>query len=334
LKTQALACIVVLAASALAGCGSDSSNAASGNDLPTLTFGAFPGTQSIPLFAIKDQKLDVKHGFNLKIKSFQTPPALNSAIVSGAVQAGFGSVTGMATARSQGRDVLIINGLMTTSEVVLAPKDSSINSMADVNGKKMGAFGGTTTGAFSVLAAAVKGRGEVDDLGSDVKIVDAPDAAMLGLLDKGELQAALPTLAGAIPAILSNKYKVLADLREEYKKAYGAAPATVMVTTTDKFAKGHAELLKDFNAALKDGINYVVSTPAVWDDFAKSVKVTQPGAADLWRKMVGGAYLPTWDENSVKTETQFLEQARDILGVEKTFEKVPDGLFSTDYVSP
>lgn len=330
-KIAALLCTLTLGAS-LTACADGATGTGSDGDGVSLTFGAFPGTQSLPLFTMKEQGFDKKHGFSLDVKSFQTPAALNSAIVAGAVEAGFGSVTGMATARSQGRDVVMINRLMTTSEVVIVPEDSPVQSLADIKGEKFGAFGGTSTGAFSVLAAAERGLGEVDNLATDVINVEAPDAAMIGLLDKGELKAALPTLAGAIPPLLSGKYRVIADIREQYRKAYGDAPGTVMVTTTDGFAGDNAKLLKNFNAALKESIDYVVNTPAVWEKYVKSIKMNQPGAAKLWRRQVGGAYMGTWDDKAVAAQTKFLTQARDILGVEKTFNEVADGTFTTDYM--
>jgi ABC-type nitrate/sulfonate/bicarbonate transport system substrate-binding protein len=73
--------------------GGSSAGSASGGSMPTLSFGAFPGTQSIALFAMQSQHFDTKNGFNLSIKSFQSVPALDSAVISGAVDAGWAGAT-------------------------------------------------------------------------------------------------------------------------------------------------------------------------------------------------------------------------------------------------
>lgn len=338
-RAKIVASVIALAAT-LAACGSSKSEDSSADsntpkELPTLHFGAYPGTQSVPLLAMTDQKIDEKHGFKLDVKSFQTPAALNSAIVAGAVDAGFGSVTDMAIARSQGQKVVMINRLMTPAEVVLVKKDSSINTLADLKGKKVGVFSGTTTGSFSMLAAGANGANLVKNLATDITVVTAPDAAMLGLLDQGEIVAAFPTLTGAIPAILSGKYKQIANVRDDYNKTFGTktAPGTVMVTTTEGFAKDNAQVLKAFNAALAESVTYVQNTPKIWDDYVASIKMTDSGAAALWQQMAGGAYLGTWNGQAAADETKFLQQVRDIVGVEKTFKDVPSGTFSTDYVS-
>ena len=109
----------------------------------SLTFGGYPGAQDIVLFAIASQHLNRKYGIDLQVKHFQAFPALNSAVVAGAVEAGFASLD-MASARAQGRDVKIFDALLGSSEVVLLLKDSAATNMADLKGQKFGSFSGAT----------------------------------------------------------------------------------------------------------------------------------------------------------------------------------------------
>jgi ABC-type nitrate/sulfonate/bicarbonate transport system substrate-binding protein len=299
----------------------------------SLTFGAYPGSQDIVLFAIANQRLDRRHGLDLQIKRFQSVPALNAAVVSGAVQAGFASLTNMASARSQGRDVVIFNALLGASEVVLVPKDSTIKSIADLKGQKFGSFGGATSTAFAVLAVGSRAAGQEQDLANAVSVVTAPDAVLLGLLDNGELKAALISSGGTVPALLSGKYKVLINIRQQYEKYFGAPPGQVMVTTTEVYAKSHGAVLKRFSATLADGINYVLNTPSVWQEYANGVKITDPAAGAQFQKLLGEAFITKWDAAAMKVQSEFITQLIGLLGVKNFVEKVPDGLFTTDYVA-
>jgi len=299
--------------------------------MDTLTFGAFPGSQDIVLFAIAGQKLDAKHGLDLQVKRFQSVPALNAAVVSGAVQAGFASLTNMTAARAQGRDVVVFNALLSASEVVLVPKDSTVRGLADLKGQKFGSFGGSTSTAFAILAATAKASGQESNLATAVSVVTAPDAALLGLLDSGELKAVLISSGGTVPALLSQKYKVLINIREEYEKYFGAPPGQVMVTSTESYAKGHGDVLRKYSAAMVEGIDYVLKTPSVWQDYANSVKVTDPGAGAQYQKLLGGAFITTWDTATIKVQSEFITQLIDVIGTKGLAEKVPDGLFTTAY---
>lgn len=299
----------------------------------TLTFGAYPGSQDIVLFAIANQHIDRKHGLDLQVKRFQSVPALNAAVVAGAVQAGFASLTNMAAARAQGRDVVIFNALLSASEVVLVPKNLKINSLADLAGQKMGSFGGATSTAFAVLAAGAKASGQVPDLAKAVNVVSAPDAVSLGLLDNGELKASLISSGGTVPALLSGKYRILVNIRELYEKHFGAPPGQVMVTTTESYAKDHAAILKKFSDVFAEGTRYVLSTPTVWQEYANSVKITDPGAGEQFRKLLGGAFITKWDAGTVKVQSEFVGQLIEILGTKNFVDKVPAGLFTTAYAS-
>jgi ABC-type nitrate/sulfonate/bicarbonate transport system substrate-binding protein len=302
-----------------------------GAEPESLSFGAYPGSQDIVLFAIADQHFDHTHGLDLQVKRFQSVPALNAAVVSGAVQAGFASLTNMAAARAQGRDVIIFNALLGASEVVLVPKDSKIVSMSDLNGQKLGSFGGSTSTAFAVLAMGAKAAGQNPVLANAVSVVSAPDAVLLGLLDNGELKAALISSGGTVPALLTGKYRVLVNIRQQYEKYFGAPPGQVMVTTTEAYAKGHGSVLKKFSAALADGVSYVLNTPTVWQEYASSVKITDPAAGAQFQQLLGGAFITRWDAAATKVQYEFIRQLIGIVGAKNLVEKVPDGLFTTAY---
>ena len=206
--------------------------------------------------------------------------------------------------------------------------------MADLKGQRFGSFSGATSTAFAVLATSTKAAGEEQDLASAVSVVNAPDAALLGLLDNGQLKGALISSGGTVPALLTGKYKILVNIGEQYRKYFGAPPGQVMVTTTAHYAKDHGDVLKSFAATLADGMRYILETPSVWQDYAESIKVTDPAAPALYRKLLGEAFITKWDEDTVQVQTRFLGQMIDVIGKSNFLDKVPDGLFTTAYSAP
>jgi len=299
--------------------------------MPMLEFGAFPGTQSIALFAMQSQHFDTKNGFKLDIKSFQTVPGLNSAVISGAVNAGWTGATDVAIARSQGKDAVSFTGELGPSELILVPKNSNITDFSQLKGKKMTSFGGTTSSAFEILAAGAKAKYGMTDVAKTVDVVTAPDAAALGLLDRGEVQASLISSGGIVPALLSGKYKVLVSIADLYQEEYHGQPCSVVGATTESWASAHKAELTDFSKALAESISYVQNTKSVWESYAKSVKVTDPNAPALYQQYVSKAFLSTWDQSTINTQNQFIKQLIGVLGASNFVSSVPSGLYTTEY---
>jgi ABC-type nitrate/sulfonate/bicarbonate transport system substrate-binding protein len=323
--------IVMLAACSSGGGSASAAGGSASGGMPTLTFGAFPGTQTIALFAMQSQHLDTKNGFKLNIKTFQTVPALDAAVIAGVVNAGWASATDIAIARSQGKGVVSFNGLLGPSEVVLVPKDSTITDVSQLKGKKMSSFGGTTSSAFDILAASAKKKYGMTDPGKDIDVVTAPDAAALGLLDRGSVQASLISSGGIVPAMLTGKYKILVKIADLYKQEYNGTPCEVVGATTESWASANKAELTDFSKALAQSISYVQNTQSVWASYAQSVKVTDPKAPAMYQQYVGNAFLGTWDATTIKAQDQFITLLIGVLGADNFVSSVPAGLYTTAY---
>jgi ABC-type nitrate/sulfonate/bicarbonate transport system substrate-binding protein len=325
--------IAMLAACSSGGTSSSgsTSGSTSGSSVPTLSFGAFPGTQTIALFAMQSQHFDTKNGFKLNIKSFQTVPALDAAVISGAVDAGWASATDVAIARSQGKSVVSFNGLLGPSEVVLVPKNSTLTDFSQLKGKKMSSFGGTTSSAFDILAASAKKKYGMTDPAKDIDVLTTPDAAALGLLDRGEVQAALISSGGTVPAMLTGKYKILVNVADFYNEEFSGQPCEVIGATTESWASANKAELTDFSTALAQSISYVQNTPSVWQSYATSVDQTDPQAPALYQKYVGNAFLSKWDQATINTQEEFLNQLIGVLGASNFISSVPAGLYTTEY---
>lgn len=287
------------------------------------------GSQDLVHVLMEQQKILQRHNIPYERITILSPPSLNLMIVEKKVDLGYGSLVALARARSEGKGMLIIHGIFSPVNVVLVPKGSPLKSVADLKGKKVGNFGGpgsTTTTMF--LAIAKKWYGI--DLRREAELVTAPGPALIGLLDRGELAAALVGTVESLRFPLTGKYRVLLDLSGEWEKRAGRAPAHVLMGTNEEFARVHGDLLKRYIRAYRDTLKYMNSHPQVWENYAKRIKLPPEQGVRVLKEKMAPRILEKWDQEQIKVERDFLEVSKEILGP-KVLKEVPEGLLTDAY---
>jgi len=323
---------------ALAACGGGGETEASGaaascgplTEPQTLNLGVNPGAQDLVTYVMQEQGFAEKHNLRLEVTSFQNPAALHAALGQKAVDVGFGGLTAVATARQQGRGTMFFDVLTGPSNVVVTRDDSDVRTLSDLHGRQLGVFGGRSSATFAILSVIAKEKYGIENLERDVNIVEGPDAAMLGLLDEGNIDAALIGTTATVQALLAGKYRVLSDISEDYQSQFGKLPGHVLVASTDDYAASHCGVLNAFSAALDDTVAFIQSDQDVWAEYAKKIELTDPRAPQLLQERVASRYIPEWDQEQADAEARLIEQLIPVLGAENFVSSVPDGLFRTD----
>ncbi len=113
----------------------------------------------------------------------------------------------------------------------------------------------------------------------------------------------------------------------------------VMVTTTEAYAGDHGDVLRKFSAAMAQMASTGMSPrlPPSWQDYANSVKVTEPGRGCPVSESCSARRLKLtkWDAATIKVQSEkFINQLIEIIRTEGFAEKVPEGLFTTAYDAP
>jgi ABC-type nitrate/sulfonate/bicarbonate transport system substrate-binding protein len=296
----------------------------------SVNLGVNPGAQDLVTFVMQEQGFAKKHNLDLKISSFQNPSALHAAIGQKTVDVGFGGLTAMAVARQQGRGTMFFDVLTSPSNVVVTRNDSAIRSFSDLKGKKLGAFGGRSSATFAITSIVAKEKYGIPSLGDDVDVIEAPDAAMLGLLDAGNIDAALIGTTATVQALLSGKYRTLSDISGDYQDAFGKLPGHVLAATTDEYAAANCGVLNAFSAALDDTVKFIQTDPSVWTDYAKKIELTDPRAPAMLQERVGSRYIADWNQQQADAEAALITQLIPVLGADNFVPAVPAGLFRVD----
>lgn len=332
--------LIAVTSLAVAGCGGGgggggAASAAATNCGPLtetqpLKLGVNPGAQDLVTFVMQEQHFAEKHKLKLDISQFQNPAALHAAIGQKTVDVGFGGLTAMAVARQQGRGAMIFDVLTSPSNIVITRNDSNLKTLADVKGRKLGAFGGRSSATFAITAIVAKEVYGIGSLEKDVDVIEAPDAAMLGLLDAGNIDAALIGTTATVQALLSGKYRTLSDISADYQSKFGSLPGHVLAATTDDYAKAHCGVLNAFSAALDDTVTFIQTDPDVWADYAKKIELTDPRAPETLHERVASRYISDWNAKQADAEAALINQLIPVLGKDNFVPAVPAGLFRTD----
>src|SRR3990167_7063341 len=126
------------------------------------------------------QKLLQKYNIPYERIGILNPPALHIMIAEKSVDIGYGGLTAMARARSEGKGTLVFFGIFSPVNAVLVLKDSPVKSLADLRGKRVGNFGGPGSATTSIIMAIAK-RWYGLDLRRDLELIPAPGPALAGL---------------------------------------------------------------------------------------------------------------------------------------------------------
>lgn len=340
--TAAMAVLLTVAGLAAAGCGAGSGNSAAGapagikdGDCGRLaktvsaTVATNPGAQDLVIKTVKAQGLDKKYNLDLDVKSFLNPPATSQAITQHAVDFGFGGLTTMVQARASGSDVMMLGALSTPGSGVFVRKDSSIQDLGDLKGKKVGSFttlNGAVTSLLQVYAQKKYGLDLLHQVDGQIHV--APEATLMGLLDQGQLDAIYLSVDGTALAQYQGKYRQIADLGKDFKPEMGYDALYLGPVTTGKYASKNCSAVRAFVSSIRDAIQYIKTSPSVWKTYAESLG--HPEAAAAYQKLYANSFVTTWTQKQVDDMKRLVNDS--IPYLDPSFpKKIPNDLFTLNY---
>jgi len=303
---------------------------AADNGTRTFKLGLIPGAQEFIDFVMEGHGLLDQVGLKAdKVKSL-SPANLHLMVAERQVDIGFGGFTTMATARAEGKDIIVIYGVFSPVNMVFVRKNSSIHSLKDLKDKKLGVFGGPGSTTFTFLSVVAKKWNDID-LSKEAMLVSAPGPALIELLAKGDVDAALLGTTETIQMAAQDRFRVLVDLSDEYKTHTGGhAPAHVTIVTNEAFAKDHADIVRDYLKAYKATTEYVQAHPEVWDEYAASIMMNDPKERALLAAKMGPNIVDKWDAAQIAAQNDYLKLVHDILG-DNVLKTIPTDLIRDSF---
>ncbi len=240
----------------LAGCGSAGNQGSDGKTDVRIAY--FPNITHTQALVMKNQKTlenKWKDKCNVSWTSFNAGPAEVEAIFAGEVDLGYiGPVPALsANAKSNG-DVKIISNVTNAGAVLLRRKDSGIETVKDLAGKKVAVPQIGNTQHLCLLDLLTQNGLKTVDKGGDVTINASSNADILNLIDNGSVDAAVVPEPWGTTIEKNGSAEVLL----EYDKLFleGNYPTAVVIAGSD-FMKEHPDLVKEFLQAHEDAALFI-----------------------------------------------------------------------------
>jgi NitT/TauT family transport system substrate-binding protein len=167
----------------------------------------------------KDAGVFAKHGIDLTVDARPFAGFL-SAIPSKEAMATTYSGIDAILKMNEGLDLAIIGGGLTVIQEVFVLEDSSIETVADLRGKRLGVWS-SGAGAFKAARAAIMDATGLDVV-KDTKIVQLAPPALFKLLEKGDVDAMINISSFTVQAASQpDKFRSIFSVNDYWKEKTG-----------------------------------------------------------------------------------------------------------------
>lgn len=218
----------------------------------------FPNITHAQALTMKSQKTleeKWKDRCDVSWKSFNAGPAEMEAIFAGEIDLGYiGPVPALSANVKSNGDVKIISNATDAGSVLLKRKDANIQSVKDLDGKKVAVPQVGNTQHLCLLHLLEENGLKTTDKGGTVTVNASSNADILNLIDNGSVDAALVPEPWGTTIEKNGNAEVLLNEKEVFMN--GDYPVAVVVASSD-FMKEHPDLVKEFLKAHQDASLYI-----------------------------------------------------------------------------
>lgn len=271
-KGLLLALISILFIGVLAACGSSSSSNGAGGSKKELVIGYFPNIDHVPAMIAKEKKyFEEALGEDVKVtyKTFPDGAAFMTALKTGDITAGLVGPGPVMNNYANGADVKIVAGASSGGTVVVASKQSGIQSIDDLSGKTFITPGVGCTHDVQ-METFLKDYGITSArIGGTLKHVTGNPAQYSAMFESGKVDVA------AVPEpwasqLVNDGAKVIVDTKDI---AYGTTLPNTVLVTSGKLIKEDKELVQKIVSAHEKGVQFINDNPEEARDIAiKAIK--------------------------------------------------------------
>lgn len=196
-----------------------------------VTIGYLPSDHDAALFVADAQGKYAENGIKTKLVQFNNGGDLMTAMASGDVDIGYVGITPVLSSIAKGVPVKVISAAQIEGSGIVVAKDSGINSVSDLVGKKI-----ATPGEASIQHMLLKYYLEQNGMSlSDLKVSSMKVPSMNDALKTGKIDGMI-TFEPYVSIAEKNGAKVLTDSAEIIPNH----PCCVVVAS-DKFIKDHPD---------------------------------------------------------------------------------------------
>ena len=218
--------------------------AAAGDNV--IRAGTIPADVSAVITYANDLGYFKDAGLDVQIQTFQSGPVIAPAVIGGTLDVGAANIASIAAARERGLNLKFFAPASqavpaTATDVIMVKNGSPITNAADLNGKTVAIVAMKTMQHAAFLLWVDKHGGD----SKTVKLIEIPFPEMIGALDSGRVDAAIPSEPFTSQGRDANK--IIGGV-------YGSMPSTILVFgffATDAWLAAHPDQATKFAAAIR-----------------------------------------------------------------------------------
>jgi NitT/TauT family transport system substrate-binding protein len=247
----------------------------------TLRIGAqLTGTLGWELAYMKAHGLDKAAGLELEITDLANTEAGKVAIASGAVDIILSDWLWVSRERTLGHALTFVP-YSSALGALMVKRDSTIQKLADLQGKSLGVVGGPLDKSWLLLQAYAKRDGL--DLAATAKIAYAAPPLINQKAATGELDAALQFWNFCVD-LQRRGFRSLMEI-SDVEKALGASGPVAIVgfVFSDDFAARHSKTLQAFLETARAAREALAADSGEWPAIMTRIGQKDPAAAELFR---------------------------------------------------
>jgi NitT/TauT family transport system substrate-binding protein len=223
---------------------------------------------------------------------------------------------------NEGLDWVILGGGLTVVQDVIVRKDSPLKSVADLRGKKFGAFS-TGAGSFKAARAAMIDAYKLD-IAKDTDLQQVAGPALTKLLERGEVDAMINISSLNLAAESQpDKFRVLFSPNDYWRQKTGypivwAAPLVAWRSWVEE----DQTRAKNFATAIEESFRWLMK-PENLDAAVKGhgalAGVTKPAQIAEYKEWLQKKqmFMTDWNRKAVDAQWKFLELAQQTGVIEK-----------------
>ncbi len=304
--------------------------AASGADAQTpLRVGvATSGGTTMPALVISEQKLDEKNGLKIEwVRLDQN--ALQKAFALRQFDVSIAEVASdLIRQRARGDKVTAVYSGIMANVYVVTKKDAPYSNFGDLKGKKVGVYS-LTSSSTAALVKMVRDRWKLE-LRKDFEVVVAPPPVLVGLLQKGDIEAMVNVDPLVLSTLESGGYKQIMDLDGEWHALTGSRLLVTTIAAWDDFARKNPDQLRSLIRAYQEAVDYIGKNPQAYatTGFIKmsGLKDT-PEIIKIFDQRFTKLYTGKWDQSLINANKSVFDVAIEM----GNLESVPNDWYTFDY---
>ncbi|HMA70214.1 MAG TPA: ABC transporter substrate-binding protein [Xanthobacteraceae bacterium] len=216
---------------------------------------------------------------------------------------------------NQGFDLAVIGGGLTVIQDIFVSKESTIKTVSDLRGKRLGVWS-TGAGAFKAARAAIIDGAGLDIM-KDTKMVQLAPPALFKMLENRSIDAMINISSFTIQAASQpDKFRSIFSPNEYWKTKTGSPIvwAAPLVAWKSWIYENPARAA-NFAAAAEESFQWLrepQNLDAAVQKYGTLAGVTTPAAVATYKKWLGEKriFLARWDQKVVDAEWQFLDMAK------------------------